>query len=271
MANNSSKFRNSAPKRKHRRNRLTTVLAVVAVLSAVLTASLAWGAMAKYTHQSNREGLVRAKEFYFTSDYLATNNPEYTLNPGNAETASVTFELRNYDGLLVSELDVNYTITVTDNDSENDATVTIGGDGKITTGETKEVVTLSNLRLGMSYTVEVKGSNGYEKTLYATFTVKKPNEGIFYNTKKVGDYVLVTVWTENATASDIVVTVPTNFIPDATDVALSGWTTGAGSVAMENLDAYESRSYRFFQNGGNIDAIVVTAGGNAVTKVAELN
>lgn len=271
MANNSSKFRDSAPKRKHRRNRLTTALAVVAVLSAVLTASLAWGAMAKYAHQSKREGLVRAKEFYFTSDYLATNNPEYTLNPGNAETTSVTFELRNYDGLLVSELPVKYTITVTDNDPDYNATVAIGGNSEIAVGEAKESITLSNLRLGKSYTVEAKGSNGYEKTLYATFTVKKPNEGIFYNTKKVGDYVLVTVWTENATASNIVVTVPTNFIPDATDVALSGWTTGAGSVAMENLNAYESRSYRFFQNGGDISQIAVTADGGPIEKIDELN
>lgn len=270
MANNSSKFRNSAPKRKHRRNRLTTVLAVVAVLSAVLTASLAWGAMAKYTHQSNREGLVRAKEFYFTSDYLATNNPEYTLNPGNAETASVTFELRNYDGLLVSELPVNYDVKIS---SGKGATLTreSDDDGVIDIAEKSVTITLSGMQLGKSYTVAAKGSNGYEKTLYATFTVKKPNEGIFYNTKKVGDYVLVTVWTENATASNIVVTVPTGFIPDATDKALENYAAGTGSVGMDDLGAYESRSYRFFLNGGNIDAIVVTAGGNAVTKVAELN
>lgn len=226
--------------------------------------------MAKYTHQSNREGLVRAKEFYFTSDYLATNNPEYTLNPGNAETASVTFELRNYDGLLVSELPVNYDVKIS---SGKGATLTreSDDDGVIDIAEKSVKITLSGMQLGKSYTVAAKGSNGYEKTLYATFTVKKPNEGIFYNTKKVSDYVLVTVWTENATASNIVVTVPTNFIPDATDEDLKDYKEGTGSVGMKDLNAYESRSYRFFQNGGNIDAIVVTADGGPIEKIDELN
>jgi len=263
MAKYAQKARNAAPKRRPRQSRVTRVLAGIAAGMAVLTAGMTWGAVAKYTHQSQRTGLVRAKEFYFTSDYLMpTSNTVYTLNGDD----SVTFELRNYDGLLKSELDITYEVSVS-----GGATLTLNGDGKLTRDEEKESVTVSGMTPGNSYTVTAVGRNGYEKTLYATFTVKKPNEGIFYNTKRVGDYVLVTVWTENATASDIVVSVPDGFIPDATDKALETYTAGTGTVSMADLGAYQSRSYRFFTAGGDINAITVTAGGTPVNKETELN
>lgn len=238
-------------KRKKRiGNRLTRKLLVLLLVTMVLFASTVWGATARYVHHSEGAALVKVREFYFTSDYLAPGGAKHTLNPG---TTAVTFELRNYDGLKVSELSIDYSVT------KNGEQV---ASGTLPAGtETTVPVTLNGLTPG-TYTVAAQGTNGFYRTLSATFEVKAGNEGIYKHTENYDDYVLVTVWTQGRTG-EAAITIPSGVIPDYTDTALAG--KSAGGTVTVSLGADASRSYRFFTTGNYEKApVTVTAGGEAL-------
>lgn len=246
MANETPRFDKKSLLRK---------LPAVLLVAAVAIAATAWGTNARYVHQSQEEAVVKAKEFYFTSDYLVPGGKRYELNPGTTE---VTFHLRNYEGLKVSELDVNYTVTV--GETERDS-------GKIETNEAKdEPVTLENLTPGVEYTVTATGSNGYTKTISATFVVKSAKEQIYKNTQQFGDYVLLTVWTQGR-AGEATVAIPAGLIPDQTDPALEG--KAAGGTFEVSLGANQSASFRFFTAAGYTSGpITVTVGNEPLPETA---
>ena len=219
--------------------------------------SLIWDSAAKYIQGTERQASVKAKQFYFTSDYLIPAGKTYILNAGASGTADITFQLRNYDGLHKSELDISYTVTV-----DPAVAPEFSGNKTITVAEQSEAVTLKGLLPGNSYTVTVVGQNGYQQTLSATFEVAPVERIMFKNTKNNGDHVILTVWTEGL-AGTASITVPTGLIPDATDDALT--TKHAGDTVTVTLEKDESRPFRFFTTvdyaGGNIP---VTHNGNPV-------
>ena len=237
MAKNRSKQQDPAAPKRRGRKWLAPTIWCVAVAIMIVTVGLTWDSAAKYFQSLEREAAVKAKEFYFTSDYLTPEGKEYHLHSGITQVA---FELRNYDGLNVSELDINYEVTVSTAATVENPT------GCVTVAEGKETVTLSGLQAGKTYTVTVTGSNGYEQVLRATFIVDAAETGIFKNTKNYGDYVILTIWTADA-ARTVSFTVPAGLIPDATDDALRNKTEG--SEITVTLDAHESRTFRFFTTG----------------------
>lgn len=214
--------------------KLTWLLLIVMVI-LFLVSIFSWGSAAKYAHQSQREAVVKAKDFYFTSDYLNPEGAEYMLN---SDVTEITFELRNYDGLNVSEVDIDYQVDV-----DGEATVE-SPTGTIMTVDKRTIITLKNLKAGNTYKVTATGSNGYRKTLQATFKVSKDTTGVYKNTMVYDDYVLLTVWTINVAADNITISIPDGLIPDATDPALTK--KGGGDKISLKLGANESRSYRFF-------------------------
>ena len=229
-------------------NRLTRKLLLILMLTMVLFSATVWGASARYVYHSERVGTVKAKEFYFTSDYLVPGGKEYVINPGNT---AVAVQLRNYDGLKVSELAVNYSLKV--NGSERQ-TGTLPANAK-----TEETINLTGLAPG-SYTVTATGSNGYTRDISATFVVKGSTKGVYKHTEIHSDYVILTVWTQGV-GTTATVNIPAGLIPDRTDPALQG---KSGSFTV-SLNEDESKSFRFFTTadyGGG--AVGVTAGGSTV-------
>ena len=225
-------------KNKRSRRNISAVLGLAAVL---LLGAVVWGVAAKYTQQSSSDAVIRAREFYFSSDLLVEGGKVYSLNPG---TTSVSFTLSRYeDGLRSAEENVAYTVTTTGGTLDKTK-------GTIT--DTDVTVTLNGLSDGGEYTVTAVGSAGYEKTLSATFKVQTTPTG-FYKYLDTYDaaYVLLTVWTEDC-AGDVTVNFPAGLIPDATDEDLAdvqnygGGTYSAGSVTHAYKE-YESRTYRFFK------------------------
>jgi hypothetical protein len=164
-----------------KRNAYAKVCIRIAVI--LFVCALAGGIFAKYFHQENAQGSVRAKEFYFTSDLLdeKSKGKTYTYAPG---TTALTFELRNLeDDLRYAETDVFYRISIeakndvktsiTHGDSSENAKTT----GKLTGGKSDTAsVTLENLQAG-TYTVTVLGrsseeeGSGYYQTLTAVFNI----------------------------------------------------------------------------------------------------
>jgi len=215
---------------------------IVCAIIVALLCSLSVGMLvAKYLSERNTNGLVRANNFYFTSNLL--DGKAHTLAPG---TTSVTFTLGNHaDDLRYSEVDISYEVTV-----NNGATVT-NGSGTLTKGDVNDAqVTISGLAAG-TYEVEAKavgggtatGTGGYTKTLTATLEVPEEKADLYYNIDaSAGDYTLLTVWNEGDAAGNVTITY--TGIPDNTNPNMTDWTTNSSKEVT--IASHESKVFRFF-------------------------
>ena len=242
--------KHSAPAPKRRGRLILPILLAVVVLASSF-AAISHNSSAKYTQEKEEQAVARVIEFYFGSDLLVPGGKSYTLNPGSR---SVSFELRNFDGLRASELTVDYTVTVTGFDGSvvsikphgRDQSNTAAGGSLVNGGEGKiDIVTISNLKDGGVYTVTAVGQSkltdqvgeGYTATLSATFTVSSEETNIYKNTSYYEDYVLLTLWTKNK-AGEFVITLPAGLIPDKT---YPGYTS-AGYTADNPIRIGENES-----------------------------
>lgn len=252
-----------------RKHLIIPALFAVAVLIAAIE-----GVSAKYMKEMEYDNtVVRAREFYFSSDLLTVGGETYSLNPG---TKSITINLRNYDDALrFSEANIAYEVTV-----DEGATVLDAGEPKLEGGKsTTKQIQISNLKDGVTYTVTAIGRAGYEKTLSATFVVKSQSKAAYkyLEMDPSGAFVLLTVWTEDA-SGEVSISIPAGFIPDTTDSALAGmqnYNTDSKYQAVSGykageLGVYSSHTYRFFMEepfaAYNKDQFVVTVGGAEATE-----
>lgn len=237
------------------------ILLLLVLLIAVLAVWQVPGLVARYTQEQSSQALLKAKEFYFTSDLLQPGGASYTLNPG---TQSISFILRNHaDTLRFSEVNVSYTVNVTGNATLDSTSGILSGTGNQST----KTVTLSGLKSGESYTVTATGTGGYSQTISATFTVAGQGSGVFKHTAESAEYILLTLWTED-TSGDVSITLPDHLIPDSTDSRLAGiqnFANGSysgGTFSAGSLSGFESHTYRFFKTPDYSAApITVTVGG----------
>ncbi len=213
----------------------TAVLGVCLVMLVVLIGA----AIGRYQHQFRSGGSIRAKEFYFTSDFL--DGETHTLAPGST---SLTFTLGNHaDDLRISEMDIDYTVTV-----EPAAAVTVTPrEGTLAKGEKADAeITLSDLQPG-TYTVQAVGKGGYTKTLTATIKVLEEAARPYYHIDTVpGEYLLLTVWNEGEKAQNV--TIQYTGIPDNTNPNMGDWTTGG--TQKVTVAPHSSMVFRFF--GGTV-------------------
>ena len=217
------------------------------LLLVLLTTGGIGTTVAKYIHSSNGKLLLKAPEFYFTSDLLTADTENYVLN---SRTKQVTFTLSDKaDTLRASDDPVNYTITTT------------GGTLSSASGTLKNQtveVTLRDLQPGVTYRVEATGKAGYTKKLSATFRVSDTDEDVYKHLEVSGDgYMILTVWTHNVTGTMSVV-FPAELIPDNTNTHMGSVynidDSSKNSFAAGNWGKYSSQTYRFFYNGGAYSA-----------------
>ena len=239
---------NSTKRNDGRRRAIIYVITALVVFSTLAVV----GIYAKYTVGENAKGHVFAAEFYFTSDILKDTPVTYTLNPGVVDgTTSISFELRNYSDVFNwSDNTISYTVSVSPSDgvTVNPSSGTIsGGD------DSSSTVTVEGLKNGTIYTISVTGEAGYESTLSATVVVKPDENNIYYHVSPdpQGNYILLTVWTENI-KGNVSVTFPGDLIPDSSDPVLYKKDIDAIITDTENFKkTYSSHVYRFFAPGGN--------------------
>lgn len=219
------------------------LIMVIVLLVCTLTVSIV---AAKYITEKSSEGSVRASEFYFTSDFLDGKN--HTLVPGST---SITFTLGNHgDDLRYSEVDINYTVTVTPEDSG--AKVDVNGTGKNEGTLKKDEISdasvkISALQPGKKYIVTATGKGGYEKTLTTTIVVPDQTSKLYYHIdNSAGDYTLLTVWNEGDEAGTVNITY--TGIPDNTNPNMTDWqSNGTDKETMEvQINPHESKTFRFF-------------------------
>lgn len=237
------------------------------VAAVFLLAALTGTLYAKYIKSQEKAATVSAREFYFTSDYLRDAEEPmktYKLNApiSPADTTSVTIALNNFaDVLRVSDVDIEYTVTVKAVGEEitvMEQTETISAGAKGTTVP----ITIDGLAAGTKYVVTVTGEGGknvelnrlgYLETLQATFEVAAKDATVYMHvddTDPEDNYVLLTVWTKNV-VGDATISIPEGLIPDNTDPAMAGATTGSFTDAAGSFAAaYSSHTYRFFKDSG---------------------
>lgn len=220
-------------------------MAVIFVLIAALAV-----VFAKYVFLQSDTKETGSREMYFTSDFLSKDGSSYTLTPG---TDSVTIELRNYvDSLRWSEKDIQYSYTVTKQDSGETVKNGSGTISRSADQGSSSSVTITGLGTG-SYEVIATATAPFTETLKGTFTIPSESAGIDYSVSDSGGspYALLTVSTENYTGN-VTLSWPAGVIPDSTQEAFaevttrqsSGYAAGTVTVAVQ---PYSSYTYRFFK------------------------
>ncbi len=213
-------------------------------LAFALLVILIGTAIGRYQHQFTPDASVKAKDFYFTSDFLDGNT--HTLAPGTTE---VSFTLGNHaDELRWSEVDITYAVTVTpaDGTASEDVTVEYSDSGKKFTAGSKQdaTVTIKGLQPG-TYTVTAAGNGGYEKSLTATIEVLSNEAQVYYHQGIFAEYTLLTVWNEGDKPGEVTITY--TGIPDNTNPNMTDWTTNGDRTVT--VKAHESLVFRFFGGG----------------------
>ncbi len=211
---------------------IISTVAVVLSLCALMVGMLA----AKYLNEKSSDGLVRAKNFYFTSNLL--DGKKHILAPGST---SVTFTLGNHeDDLRYSEVDIEYEYTIT----ADDGTTTKTGNGKLENGSVKDAeVTISDLQPGGTYIVNAVGTGGYSKTLTATIVVPEEAAQLYQRQdNSTGEYILLTVWNEGDKMGNVTITY--TGIPDNTNPKMTTWRKDASHTV--EIEPHESKVFRFF-------------------------
>ena len=239
---------------KYQKNRIQHKgsLRVCLLLVLILLASGGIGTtVAKYIHSTDGKMLVKAPEFYFTSDLLTGDGKaSYMLNSNVTEVA---FKLSNAaDDLRFSESDVVYEVSTTGGKLQcvPSSTTTAEIAKKLPNGRVSEVTwRLSGLEPGIPYTVTAKGVAGYSQTLSATFQVADKDQNVYKNlTKSPDGYLLLTVWTHNV-AGTLNISFPECLVPDNTNPDMESVfnrdPSGANSFTS-GFTKYSSKTYRFF-------------------------
>ena len=167
------------------------VISAVSVLAIILCFAPSF---AKYITTQGRQSELDSDHFYFSSDYLRSDDtPVYEIL-GN----SITFELRNYvDSLRINGTDITYKATST------------AGTISPSTGTLRGGTDTSNVTLSYNFSddkkkkeisVSVTGTGDYTETLQATFIFIKPTSNLKYEIKdSVGNnYAELYIYAANA-------------------------------------------------------------------------
>lgn len=219
-----------------RKKVIISTVAVVLSLCLLMIGML----VAKYLNEKKSDGLVKARNFYFTSNLL--DGKEHAVAP---DSTSFTFTLGNHeDDLRYSEVDISYEVTV-----DNGATVTGGGSGTLAKDVISDAeVTVSNLQPG-TYHIKAVGKGGYSKTLTATVVVPDKETKLYYHIdSSAGEYTVLTLWNEGDEEGSV--TVEYTGIPDNTNPDMVSWRTNESHSV--NIAPHESKAFRFFGETVNI-------------------
>lgn len=252
---------------KDKKSRIIFIVALIVLNLAGIT-------LAKYVSDfySNRV-MAMADKFYFTSDFLSVGGMEHELK--NWDTKSdYTFmiDAKNWeDDLRISEMDINYEITVSDGcyykvnaePSYGSGTYTIQKNIKKTDKIIVTVpagATLTNDTVNVTVTAKMINNTGYAKTMTGSFHLNKKADVFEYAVEKNRDYIDVMIGSDMQ--NSFTITYPSCLKPDNTIEELKKAVNGTATFTI-NKD--KSRMLRFFTTGTMSGNLVIKAGSRTVT------
>lgn len=214
--------------------RKRTVITVISVLLAVAILAFVVPTFAKYITNRGEQSELTSKNFYFSSNFLKSDEvPTYVIY-GN----TVTFAVRNYiDSFRINDADISYTVFAD------------GGTLDKSNGNLSGVVSSSdNITLSYAFatdelqkeiTVSVTGTGDFTKTLKAKFIFIK-NDSLRYEIKDElnRNYAELYIYTGN-TASDVTINWDKAklLIDETNDYIFGNLNSDKNSVTVTNIPA----------------------------------
>lgn len=196
-------------------------LLILALAGTVLAATGITAA--RYLMEKNREGIVEAEDFYFTSDLLKENQEHamYFIDP---ESKSFRIKLHNFaDSLRITPGSVDYKVTVlTAGSSSEPSYGTLSSTDGSQVTETLIITPDSNAPAASDITVTAESTSPYAKVLNATFKRECGNQYIVSD--EAGNRAATLTMVCADSAKEITLNLPDGVIPDATDGRVSSFT-----------------------------------------------
>lgn len=234
-----------------KRRFLIAALLVCLCLALTLTAVT----IAKYALDSREDklGVVAGEDFIFYAN-LGENSSD---TPYPVYDGEINFTLKNNNALIATPSPITYTVEVSggagtiqvDGADYNAAqTLTKDSDGE-------DHVAISGLNNG-TYTVTVKSTAPYTKTITLYFAVERVNDHTYYTITEHDSWCELDIYT-GADASPI--TVDYTGAPDNTDSRMAAWVKDGDGV-LQNLTSYAHYKLIFF----NASSFTLTQNGEPI-------
>ena len=230
--------------------RKRTVMTVISLFLVVTLLAFVVPTIAKYITNKGQQSELTSQNFYFSSNFLKSDEvPTYEIY-GN----TVTFAVRNHiDNLRINATDINYTV----NTDPADRVTVDTSNGMLTGGNaSSQSITLSydfpKDEEQKEITVSVTGTGNFTKTLKAKFIFIK-YDGLKYEIKDQANrnYAELYIYT-GKTASDVTISWDkTKLLIDETNDYIFGnntLTAEKNSVTVRNIPADTTVKIVFFKN-----------------------
>lgn len=219
-------------------------VAVVSVLLVITLLAFVIPSVAKYITKKGQQSELTSQNFYFSSNFLKSDEvPTYEIY-GN----TVTFAVRNYiDSLRINAADINYTVSAD------------GGMFDVSNGSLAGAVSSSeNITLSYNFaedelqkeiTVSVTGTGNFTQTLSAKFIFIK-YDGLKFEIKdqENRDYAELYIYTGN-TASDVTINWDNSIllIDETNDYIFDNLNSDKNSVIVNGITADTTVKIIFFK------------------------
>ncbi|MGN0551602.1 MAG: hypothetical protein ACI4I4_07155 [Acutalibacteraceae bacterium] len=218
---------------------------VVSVLLVVTLLAFVIPSVAKYITKKGQQSELTSQNFYFSSNFLKSDEVSTYEIYGN----TVTFAVRNYiDSLRINAADINYTV------SADGGAVDVSNGSLAGSVYSSENITLSyNFaadELQKEITVSVTGTGNFTQTLSAKFIFIK-YYGLKFEIKdqENRDYAELYIYTGN-TASDVTINWDNSIllIDETNDYIFDNLNSDKNSVTVTNIPADATVKIVFFKN-----------------------
>lgn len=222
------------------RKRQGIITAGVALV--LLMAFMTGNVYGRYVMDAKKTGVITAKKFYFTSNFL--NGTHYQLT-----SDAVSIDLSNCETGKVSQVDVTFKVEVEDitpDVPDVPATVEMPG-SNVLAHSTEEVkyITLKDMEENHTYQVTVLGyhaidssTSGYQKELSATITIKASDDNVYKWVEQVvvdgvpdPEHWKLIVWRQNGTGTATI-----DVVDKATYEANHGMEAGTSSFDKNHIE-----------------------------------
>lgn len=221
------------------------VIAVISVLLAVALLLVAVPSVAKYVTNKKKQSELTSKNFYFSSNFLKSDQePTYEIY-GN----TVTFSVRNYiDSLRVNDTKIDFTVSAEGGTVDK----TIGSlVGAVSSSENVILTCDFGLdELQKEIPVSVTGTGEFTQTLKAKFVFIKPDSLTYkIEDQETQDYAELYIYTGN-TARTVEITWNNAqlFIDETNDYVFGKLNDDKNAVSAFNIPADTTVKIVFFKN-----------------------
>lgn len=220
------------------------VIAVISVLLAVALLLVAVPSVAKYVTNKKKQSELTSQNFYFSSNFLKSDQePSYEIY-GN----TVTFSVRNYiDSLRVNDTKIDFTVLAE------------GGTVDKTIGSLTEALPSADITLSYEFAanelqkeipVSVIGTGEFTQTLKAKFVFIKPDSLTYkIEDQETQDYAELYIYTGN-TAQTVEITWNNAqlFIDETNDYVFGKLNATKDAVSAIEIPADTTVKIVFFKN-----------------------